>query len=198
MRYVASNSKFFFKNNEFQYCINSHNTRGALTERVVEIPLLDFYLRNITNPNPIEIGCVSPYYWDTIHTIYDLTDNHPSCKNINAKDINLVKQNIVSISTIEHFNMDNYDIESEQYIDPIEYLKKIVSLSSKYLITFPLGYNPHLTEYILSQSDFSVSFLARDNHGWTETKKQNLTQEQLTYNTHIWYGNSIAIIENIF
>lgn len=196
MKYNKSNHTFTFKNKSFNYCINSHNTRGELTERVVEIPLLDFYLSNIDNP--IEIGCVSPYYWSTDHEIYDLTDDHPSCKNINAKDIKLNDRNIVSISTIEHFDMDNYEIKSDEYIDPIDYLISIISLSNKYLVTFPLGYNRRLTDFILSQKNFEVNFLARKNNTWVQTEKDSLTNDQLTYNTYIWYANSIAIMENIF
>jgi len=196
MRYISSNYHFKYKNLYLPYCINSHNTRGELTERVVEIPLLDFYLRSVEDP--IEIGCVSPYYWESNHEIYDLTDDHPSCKNINAKDINLNNRNIVSISTIEHFDMENYDINSEEYINPIEYLKQIVSLSKKYLITFPLGYNPLLTEYALNQSDISINFIARNNNKWIQTDKFSLTKEQIEYNKYIWYANSIAIVENIF
>jgi hypothetical protein len=196
MRYTHSNHTFTYKYNILNYCINSHNTRGELTERVVEIPLLDLYLRSVDNP--IEIGCVSPYYWKTDHEIYDLTDNHPACKNINAKNIDFTNRNVVSISTIEHFNMENYDINSEEYIDPIEYLQKIILLSKKYFISFPLGYNPSLTEYALNQSDITINFLARVNNAWIQTDKSSLTIEQLTYNKHIWYANSIAIVENLF
>lgn len=197
MRYNSSNLTFQYKNHSFNYCINSHNTRGYLTERIIEIPLLDYALSKMHNP--IEIGCVSPYYWDTTHEIYDLTDTHPSCKNINAKDINFKERDIISVSTIEHFDMENYDINSSEYINSIHYIKLLVKYSNKYFITFPLGYNPKLTEFILTTDTYNASFIARQsNNLWIDTPKQLLTTEQLRYNTDIWYANSIAIMENIF
>lgn len=196
MRYTHSYNSFKYKNYTLNYCINSHNTRGKLTERVVEIPLLDLFLRSVDDA--LEIGCVSPYYWKTHHEIYDLTDTHTACKNINAKDIQFDNRNVVSISTIEHFDMENYDISADNYIDPIKYLNKIILLSNKYFITFPLGYNPSLTEYALNQSDIYINFMARLGDEWEITDKNSLTLEQLTYNKHIWYANSIAIVENVF
>lgn len=188
---------FQYKNTLFEYCINAHNTRGSLTERVVEIPLLGYALKNMSNP--IEIGCVSPYYWDVYHEIYDLTDTHRLCKNVNARDIDINDKNIISISTIEHFDVENYDINHTEYIDSIRYLQLIVEKANKYLVSVPLGYNPRLTDFILTQTNFTVNFMARNlDNTWSQYKAKELSPTQIAYNRNIWYANSIAIIENIF
>jgi hypothetical protein len=193
--YNTSHNFFLFKSKKFNYCINSHNTRQDQTERVVEIPLLKFALESMTNP--IEIGCVSPYYWNITHKVYDLTDNHPLCENINAKNINLIDQNIISISTIEHFDIDNYNIDILERIDPEEFLNKIIMQSKKYFITIPLGYNENLTKTLLNMSN--ISFLVRNNGcDWRQKEKNELSKDNLTYNTSYWFANSVAIIENIF
>lgn len=196
--YTKSNKIFTYKNHEFNYCINSHNTRGTLTERIVEIPLLYYYLVNISNP--IEIGCVSPYYWKSNHKIYDLTDDHPSCKKTNAKNIEVKNKNIVSISTIEHFDIDNYQISENEKIDPIEYINNVIDKSNKYLITIPLGYNERLTDYLVSNNSQNkiISFLARDKNFWIQKNNIELTSNDLFYNKHIWFANSVCVIENIF
>lgn len=196
--YNKSNLTFKYKNQEFNYCINSHNTRGTLTERVVEIPLLYYYLSNISDP--IEIGCVSPYYWETRHKIYDLTDSHPKCERQNAKNIELKNNNIVSISTIEHFDMENYDIPQTEQIDSIEYINNIITQSNRYLITVPLGYNPKLTNYLidLNNQKQNISFIARSTNSWIQKSANDLSIDNLNYNKVVWYANSICVIENIF
>lgn len=192
--YNISNEHFTYKNKLFNYCINSHNTRGSLTERVVEIPLLKFYLDNIDNP--IEIGCVSTYYFLTKHKIYDLTDNHPSCININAKNIDITNVNIISISTIEHFDVDNYNISTSNYIDSFQYIKNIIQNSRYYLITIPLGYNVKLTTNLLNDNQFDT-FIARSNDGWIQKTKAELSSQDMTYNHTVYFANSICVIENI-
>jgi len=193
--YNISDKFFIFKSKKFNYCINSHNTREDSTERVVEIPLLKFALDSMISP--VEIGCVSPYYWNISHKVYDLTDSHPLCKNINAKDINLFDQDVISISTIEHFNVDNYNIDISERINPEIFLNKIITHSKKHLVTIPLGYDEDFTERLLDMQD--ISFLARSNGcNWNEKNRSELSKQDLTYNRSYWFANSVAIIENIF
>lgn len=194
MTYIKSNKTFQYKHLILNYCIDSHNTRGSVTERVVEIPLLYHALNTIDNP--IEIGCVSPYYFTTSHKVYDLTDTHPACCKMNAKDIDIKNKNIISISTIEHFDQNGFEAKPSDIIDPIEYLKAIVNTAKKYLVTFPLGYNNRLTSFIIHQYEFDVKFLARYELDWKLTDKNELRSDHLDYNMHTWYANSIAIVEN--
>lgn len=197
MRYNSSNQTFQYQNHTFNYCIDSHNTRGSLTERIVEIPLLDFFLQN--TDKPIEIGCVSPYYFDVSHNIYDLSDNHPACKNIDARYIDLKNRNVICISTIEHFDMNDYDKNSLEPLDPIQYLIELTTTANKFLVTVPLGYNPRLTDFILTQKELNINFIARftTEKCWKQINKSKLTKDQLTYDTHFWYANAIAVLENI-
>lgn len=184
---------------KFNYCINAHNTRGSLTERVVEIPLLQYFLSK-QYPETIEIGCVSPYYQKVNHQIYDMTDTHGSCCKKNAKDIDISGKNIVSISTIEHFDVENYDIPIDEHINSMDYILKIINEAVHYLITIPLGYNTPLTSGMLQYGAMNtniVGFLSRDNNRWIEKHATQINDNDLDYNRSIWYANSIAIIENI-
>lgn len=196
--YQLDQSTFSYKQRLFTYCINAHNTRGSLTERVVEIPLMQYFLQQY--PETIEIGCVSPYYKSYKHKIYDLTDDHSSCCKQNAKDLDIINQNVLSISTIEHFDVENYNISVSERIHAMNYIKKIIDEAAHYLITIPLGYNMPLTSSILQYSDTNtniVGFLSRDGNRWIEKKATKINEEDLDYNRQVWYANSIAIIENI-
>lgn len=193
--YNKSNKIFIYKDIELNYCINSHNTRGDLTERVVEIPILEYTLSVMDSP--VEIGCVSPYYWDVNHEVYDLTDPHPYCKNIDAKNIEINNKNIISISTVEHFDAD-HRTSDQAYISSIDYIHNIIKYSNKYLISFPLGYNDTLTEYVLNTDNIKIDYIARDiDNSWSQIKKEQLTTQQISYNKQVWYANSIGIIQNI-
>ena len=148
--------------------------------------------------NPVEIGCVSPYYFDTNHHIYDPTDPHPSSIKEYAQNVDIKGLNIVSISTIEHFDQNDYhSTNSGPATDPIIYIEHILKYANNYLITVPLGFNTKLTNYLLSESAFDT-FLARttDNE-WLQKKQKELTQTDTIYNSYTYYANSICVIENI-
>lgn len=197
MKYNASNQTFQYKNHTFYYCVDSHNTRGSLTERIIEIPLVDFFLENIDNP--IEIGCVSPYYFHVSHNIYDLSDTHPACKNIDARYIDIKNRNVLCISTIEHFDMSDFTNNSTRPLDPIEYIKYLTKITNKFLVTIPLGYNTRLTDFLMTQKELEINFMARfiEERCWKNVRRSELTIDQLKYDTKFWYANSIAVLENI-
>jgi hypothetical protein len=45
----------------------------------------------------------------------------------------------------------------------------------------------------------NISFLVRNNGcDWRQKEKNELSKDNLTYNTSYWFANSVAIIENIF
>lgn len=171
-----------------------------LTERRVEIPLAKLFLDAYgTNSNCIEIGCVTPYYFDTKHKIYDLTDRHQRCVRKNALDIDIKNTYLLSISTIEHFDMGDYNIHSSEFLDPYTWLKSVITHAQKYLITFPLGFNKNLDNQIL-QSDINTYFLCRNknSHIWHQKDKTELTEFNLSYDFAFrTCGNSIAIFSNI-
>lgn len=197
--YTLNKDQFTYKNIKFNYCINAHNTRGSLTERVVEIPLLQYFLLK-EYPETIEIGCVSPYYQKVNHKIYDITDTHKSCCKKNAKNIDISGKNIVSISTIEHFDVENYGIPVDEHINSMNYILKVIKEASNYLITIPMGYNMSLTTSLLNygkDSDNIVGFLTRRGDHWEQQKIDQIRPDDLQYNTNIWYANAIIIIENI-
>jgi hypothetical protein len=196
--YTLNQDQFIYKNLQLNYCINQHNTRGSLTERVVEIPLLQYFLKQY--PETVEIGCVSPYYQKVNHKIYDLTDTHQSCCIKNAKNLDIVGKNIVSISTIEHFDVDNYNISIEERTSSMNYILKVIKEASNYLITIPIGYNMPLTtslmKYGKDHSDI-VGFLTRRGSRWEQQNIDQIQKDDFEYNTSIWYANAIIIIENI-
>jgi hypothetical protein len=186
--------KFIFKNQEFEYFIHPYN-RTNETERKVEIPLVKSYIEQANDF--IEIGCVSPYYFEVSHNVYDLTDNHHKCINIDAEKLDLDNKNILSISTIEHFGVvDSFSNEKKQN-KAIDFLKRILSLNSKYLISWPLGYNLELDQYTFSNIKNAL-YISRDNNNLLTWKQKTLNQLNDTDKRYGTFdcANTVCILEN--
>ena len=194
-----SSHQFIFKKYYFNYITNVLNTNIDKTERIVELSLMNYFLDIYKNEDIIEIGCVSPYYRDTEHKIYDLTDNHHKNIKKNALNLKLNDKYVLSISTIEHFNLNDYNISENNFFDPYEWLLNAITASKKYLITYPLGYNKSLDSKILS-STIEFNYLSRipNTSRWIEKTKSELTNNDFIYDfSYSTCANCVCIIQNI-
>lgn len=174
---------------KFNY--NCVKPNGKCSERYIEIPLALWFMTNVIKNNPVlELGCTLPYYIekDKNHIVYDLTDNHPD--NI-KKDIRLLtdndyKTNIISISTLEHINQNQYGIRTiDNSFSAVYVLKKIMQNALKFFITVPIGQNKTLDEYLLN-TNIGQKFIGRlplKTNNWEFIDKMNLTREHLVGST---------------
>ena len=104
--------------------------------------------------------------------------------------------NIISISTIEHIDMHEYGIESVGAVSAVDVLKRIVANAQKYFITFPLGHNKQLDEYVLNSVDMNEIYVTRsenDRNDWNVVGKNNLTPDMKRYGTYL-NANTICVL----
>lgn len=192
-------TSFIFNNQTIQYYtkISSHLQQ---TERLVELGLVQKILeQHGENKNLIEIGCVSPYYFSTKHLVYDLQDTHPINIRKNAKDVDIRNKNVLSISTVEHFNVSGYNISETEFLDPMRWIEQVIHISNKYFITFPLGFNKDLDKHLFASS-INSTFLSRltNSNIWIQKDITELTLNDKTYDfNYITCANSISIIQNL-
>lgn len=195
-----SDTTFIFNNQKYSY-FTKLDIRLKKTERIVELALLEQLLKLYgTNKKIVEIGCVSPYYFETEHPVYDIQDPHPKNIKANAKNIDFNNKYLLSISTIEHFDINGYNIDQNEFLDPIIWLTKAMSHSDGYFITFPLGFNKRLDSYILLNQIENTTFLSRLNYSnvWIQKNINILTDIDKSYDfTFTTCANSIAIIQNL-
>jgi hypothetical protein len=140
------------------------NRRTRRTERTVELALADDWLRRASEP--IEIGAVTPYYWpNRISKVVDPTDKHPLVTHrASLFDVDITGRDVLSISTVEHVGLDDYNLnEDKSAIDAVHY---IIDRANRFLITFPVGYNETLDQFIFGQSlnKCDLGFLVRQNN----------------------------------
>lgn len=129
-------------------------------ERSLEVSIGRYFLSKFGNET-LEVGAVLPYYGNDAHEIIDLADEHPKSKKLNAIDLDYTGKNVLSISTIEHMSTKEYGNGSDQ--DCITFLNKVLSGASNYLITWGIGYNPVLDEYIKTHPEIPRLIMKRVN-----------------------------------
>lgn len=185
-------TNFIFNNKEYNYFNHEYNST-RFTERAVEIPISFDFINQKTEI--IEIGCVLPYYMDTEHEVIDLVDTHPKAKNVDAIDVNYKNKNVLSISTVEHVGLNDYGIESKEKDSSIKLCQKIMDESTKYFITWPLGYNPHLDKWGFTQNASFISRNKNDPNSWIQKNFSELMDTDFLYGTYRC-ANSIIILTN--
>lgn len=144
---------FNYRDEVLNYFFHQHNCGYppfTCTERIVELSIADNWLNKVEG-DVHEIGCVTPYYWPKrVGHIVDPFDPHPL--NLNKKDmfdVNLNNKDVLSISTIEHIGLNQYDQNSS--FTACDAFQKISTESSSCLVTFPLGYNKLLDNFICDE-----------------------------------------------
>ncbi len=143
---------------------------------------------------PIEVGCVLPYYGlsaagePTYHEVIDLADEHPASRKVNALSLDYRGRHVLSISTIEHMSSREYGNASDE--DSITFLKQVLAQSSKYLVTWGVGYNPTLDAWVRANPSVPRTIMKRIN--WQNEYRQ-MTPMECDQNGSAWslpFGHS--------
>lgn len=184
--------------NRFRYFHHHHNCGfpgRRKTERTVELALAKYWLEKVTNP--WEVGAVTPYYWPgKIREIVDPADKHQLITQRKSLfDVDFTGRNILSISTIEHIGEQSYGLN--EVANPIQALEKLVGESNLMLLTFPIGWNQILDEFVLSgKADAlcKVRFLVRNlDETWSSTSREGAHHPYGGNGVH--WANSVAVLE---
>ena len=177
-------------NVQLDYFYHPYN-HTHVNERKIEIPIAMKFLELVNN-DCVEIGCVTPYYYEIRHKVIDLYDPHPSAQNIDALTYDYSNQNCLSISTIEHFGEIYNDPNNiGKYFDKnlsFKGLKLIIEKANKYLVSFPIGTNLSLDES-MKTSNLPFFVLKRDYDNNLSLDKTN----SLNYKYGFPFGNANAI-----
>ena len=186
---------FFYRGHELHYLLSGYNCYHAhvslYTERIVEIPVADYWLSQLETEPIVEVGAVTPYYWPgRIKEIVDPYDSHPNVTiKKRVQDVFLDNKNFLSISTLEHLGKGGEYGQNNNPHLACDTLLRLVFASQRMLATWPTGYNEQLDTFALKLKHPGVylTCLVREANGWVETEPQ-----VRPYGT---FGNAIFIIE---
>jgi hypothetical protein len=191
-------------NREFEYY-------PELGERTVEIPLAFEVYGRVYPAKIIEVGYVLArqmvhrrlFPERKLHRVIDLFDLDPRCENIDAGLVDYTGAFVISISTLEHFDMADHGNLDTGRNRGVECLLKILKESAGYFITWPLGYN-RAFDASVKELGVPVAML-RQVSGPTNETPDVLPEWVLLpkpdwsiqYSKPFHYGNGVAIISNV-
>ena len=179
----------FFNLNNIDYFDHPFNTT-IKNERQIEIPVA---LRFIESKHPnkiIEIGSVLHHYFDLNHVSIDPTDKHATLNDY-AENINFKNKSVLSISTLEHIGRGDYGLPKNKTLSS-SVLNKIYNDSSSCLISWPIGFNIYLDEYVKENSFDYVFHRRKTDTEWELSFDEN--NFNASYNKPYHAGNSVIWI----
>lgn len=130
-------------------------------ERAVEVALGRYFCAKVGIANLTEVGAVMPFYGVEGQTVVDTLDAYPHCIRQNAIYHDFTGRNVLSISTIEHMMASECGNESDR--DSITFIDKVRREALFYLVTWGIGYNRWLDEYMRSTPEIPRFILRRTN-----------------------------------
>lgn len=183
-----------------------------LNERAIEVPIGKWFLDRY--PNLIELGAVLPYYYECIHSVYDLNDEYKHSLKIDFShlDLDFTGKDVLSISTIEHVGFNDYSkapflgspemplsmkyrYDKCRWGEGFKCIEKIMAEAANFLITIPLGFNPTIDEMLglLDESKYFV--IKRINKGnlWRLDLDKSLNYK---YGSPFKNANALCVITN--
>ena len=191
--------KFLLKLHHARYHVPTNGFRSS--ERAIEVPLaIDFISHYVKNEPIVELGCVLPYYIlkRENHMAYDLADQHPQSIKRDIREIADAEYcgNVISISTIEHIGLGEYGIDVKGNVTAVVVLKRIMANAKRYFITFPLGHNTELDEYVSKNTNLGERYVTRkqrEPNDWVVVGKSELTDEMKRYGTYL-RANTVCVL----
>jgi hypothetical protein len=154
-----ANREFVFNHKRLEYFFHSYNN-FRLSERAIEIPIVNYFLSQADYQNILEIGNVTNHYYDYFRqvfadknkTVVDKFERAPGVVNLDIADY--APQNkfdfIFSVSTFEHMDSDaglNADyVEGSSTLlsvaaDNIKHVGDLLlRAGGKLIVTAPIGY----------------------------------------------------------
>ena len=164
---------FEFAGRQLPY-FRHHYNRAWTNERSVELALAFDFLERNDRGRILEVGHVLAHHGRGGHDVVDKYEQSPGVVNVDIVDFTPDARYdvIVSISTLEHVGFDERPREPDKTLRAYRRLREVLAPGGAMLLTCPMGYNPHLDEFIRDgRLDFpEIHYLRRvskENH-WAE------------------------------
>ena len=141
--------RFKFQRKYYDYIYHPYQFTW-LNERCVEIPIIWELVRKNRGGRILEVGNVLSHYFLVNHDILDKYEKAKGVINRDVIDFNPSKKYdlIVSTSTLEHVGWNEPQRNPRKVLLAFNNLRKILKKGGIIFVTLPLGYNPHLDDYI--------------------------------------------------
>lgn len=198
--HILPKSTFEYQGKALSLTYHRHNATWS-NERAVEVTIAGEYLDRYAGKTILEIGNVTPHYFDVRHMILDKYEKTSgSIKVINQDLTDFATDQrfdlILSISTVEHIGFDD-DGDSRIKIPlTISKCRSMLQSGGVFFITVPLGYNPVLDDFIATDElgCEKVTYIRRDTRRkWVRCRKEDALRCE--YGRPYPYANCIMVAE---
>lgn len=183
----------------FESDYNCGFKNNRMTERCLELTLarevIDSWKDNNEESSIIEVGAVTPYYFPgLIRNVLDAYDSHELINyKMDLLDYDFTGWNVLSISTIEHVGIGDYNLEKKE--DAIFALNKILNESKHCFITWGMGYNKELDHYVVeNMSDTYLECYSRGKFDNCWKRETNFLKVSKCNYSDIGWADIVAII----
>jgi len=144
-RRFKAGQPFTVRGVDYRYFYHAYNQTYG-NERAVEIPLVWPLVEQVPAERVLEVGNVLSHYFPTHHHVVDKYERAPGVRNVDVVDFRPTEPYdlIVSISTLEHVGFNEQPLEPDKPLRAIRNLQRCLSPQGRLVVTFPMGFNPHL------------------------------------------------------
>jgi SAM-dependent methyltransferase len=149
----GSRGEFTFQGERHGYLVHPYKW-SWLTERAVEVPVVQAIVDRHAGKRILEIGNVLSHYRPQRHVIVDKYEQAPGVLNRDVLDLDDLGRFdlIVAISTIEHVGWDEEPREPGKAVEALCRLQALLSPGGELVVTVPIGYHPPLDEALRTGS----------------------------------------------
>jgi SAM-dependent methyltransferase len=146
-----------------------------LTERAVEVPVVQAIVDGHRGRRILEVGHVLGHYRHNEHTVVDKYEQAPGVLNLDVLELGELGpfDLIVAISTLEHVGLDEAERDPGKAPRAVEALKQRLAPGGRLVITIPAGYNRDFdrafTDGTIETSSLSALRRVPGRSGWRET-----------------------------
>jgi SAM-dependent methyltransferase len=136
---------FVFGGEEYAYLYHRYKFTW-LTERAVEVPIVQALVDRHRGARILEVGNVLSHYREQDHLVVDKYERRPGVLGRDVLDLaDLGRfELVVAISTIEHVGRDEEPLDPGKAVEAIHALRSLLARNGRLVFTVPVGYHPNL------------------------------------------------------
>jgi SAM-dependent methyltransferase len=171
--------RFSFGGEDYRYLYHRYKFTW-LTERAVEVPIVQARVDLHRRERILEVGNVLSHYREQGHLVVDKHEQSPGVLNRDVLDLaDLGRFDlIVAISTIEHVGRDEEARDPRKAPEAVRALQALLAPGGRLVLTVPVGYHQGL-DAALRDREFSLAGLGamrRDRLGphWREVAPESV------------------------
>ena len=185
----------------FVFSGKTYNYKGAIGERVAEVPIVWDIIKQYNSEDILEVGNVLGHYFkgQCFHDVVDrfeVNEKFPDIINEDTVDFNPVRtyKLVVSISTLEHVGRDDGSKDPRKILSAIENMKSLCS--ELMVVTLPMGYNKEM-DAMLRNGEIRFAYggylkrITLDDNVWVETSWKDICYAN--YNDPFPAANGLVI-----